>query len=379
MSLSNTQTKEGLAIKETTELSIILKDALGWHQARTRFAAAFVLAVIKLRTVTFTSLALVLNPLVKPLSNLRRIQRFFSGFDLDQGAFARMLASLVPEQDEQTGILVSLDRTHWRVGKIEFNILMFAITHDGVAFPVVWMLLGKAGISNTSERRALLDRLLAVIPADRIRAVLADREFIGEGWFATLKTRGVPFVIRVRKNAHVTSRGCTKRAGTWIRSLPVGAVQRRRRRVRIYGHRLFLTSLKRESDDLFVVSDHPFEDALGVYGKRWGIETLFSSLKSRGFDLEATHVRDDERVQTRRVRPWLLALLALAFSFAFLVGAYLVDRQPILVKRHGRKAVSVFRMGLDHLRLTLLNGPYLRGEFSRCLRVLQPLQVLSCT
>lgn len=94
MSLSNTQTKEGLAIKETTELSIILKDALGWHQARIRFAAAFVLAVIKLRTVTFTSLALVLNPLVKPLSNLRRIQRFFSGFDLDQGAFARMLASL---------------------------------------------------------------------------------------------------------------------------------------------------------------------------------------------------------------------------------------------------------------------------------------------
>ncbi len=136
----------------------------------------------------------------------------------------------------------------------------------------------------------------------------------------------MPFVIRVRKNAHLTSRGCTKRAGTWIWSLPVGAVQRRRRRVGSYGHRLFLTSLKRESDDLFVVSDHPFEDALGVYGKRWGIETLFSCLKSRGFNLETTHVRDDERVQTRRVQLWLLALLA--FSFAFLVGAYLVDRQP---------------------------------------------------
>ena len=116
-----------------------------------------------------------------------------------------------------------------------------------------------------------------------------------------------------------------------------------------------------------------------MYGKRWGIETLCSSLKSRGFDLEATQVRDDERVQTRGVGPWLLALLALVFSFAFLVGAYLVDRQPILVKRHGRKAVSGFRVGLDHLRLTLLNGPYLRGEFSRCLRVLQPLQILSCT
>jgi hypothetical protein len=45
-----------------------------------------VLAVIKLRTVTFTSLALVLNPLVKPESNLRRIQRFFSGFTIDPRA-----------------------------------------------------------------------------------------------------------------------------------------------------------------------------------------------------------------------------------------------------------------------------------------------------
>lgn len=84
-------------------------------------------------------------------------------------------------------------------------------------------------------------------------------------------------MIRVRKNAHVTSQGCTKGAGTWIRSLPVGAVQRRRRRVGSYGHRLFLTSLNRESDDLLVVSDHPFEAALGVYGECWGIETLFST------------------------------------------------------------------------------------------------------
>lgn len=370
MSLWNTQTKEGLTLNEVTELTAILKEALGWHKARTRFVAAFVLAVIKLRTVTFSNLALVMNPFVKPGSNLRRIQRFFSSFNLDQDAFARLLMSLIPEQDD---LLVTLDRTHWHVGRSEINIMMFAIAHQGVAFPVVWTLLGKSGISNTLERQALLERLLTIIPADRIEAVLADREFIGEGWFTTLKSRGVPFVIRIRKNAHVTSRGCTKRAGTWIRSLPVGGVQRRRNRVRIYGHRLFLTSLKRASDDVLVVSDQPFMDALGIYSKRWGIETLFSNLKSRGFDLEATHVRDDERIQR------LLALLALAFSFAFRVGAYLVRQRPILVKRHGRKAVSVFRVGLDHLRKVLLNARYLRGEFSRCLRALEPLKVLSCT
>jgi hypothetical protein len=143
-------------LTETTELSRILKEHLGWHKARTRFAAAFVLAVIKLRTVTFTSLALVMNPFVKPESNLRRIQRFFSGFNIDPDTFARLLVSLVPEQDD---LLVTLDRTYWRVGRIEINILMFAIAHQGVAFPIVWTLLGKSGISSTRERRELLDRL----------------------------------------------------------------------------------------------------------------------------------------------------------------------------------------------------------------------------
>ena len=43
-----------------------------------------------------------------------------------------------------------------------------------------------------------------------------------------------------------------------------------------------------QSEFLIVVSDTvaPLSD----YGLRWGIENLFSGLKSRGFDLEATHL-----------------------------------------------------------------------------------------
>src|SRR5262245_6229338 len=46
------------------------------------------------------------------------------------------------------------------------------------------------------------------------------------------------------------------------------------------------------------------------------IESLFGALKSRGFNLEDTHLKDSERLSR------LLALLALAFTWAFVVGLW---------------------------------------------------------
>ena len=351
-------------MKETTQLTTILQEHLGWHKARTRFVAAFILALLRVRTVSFPSLALTLNPHAKRESNERRLQRFFANFQLNLDAFAKLLFSLVPSQEK---LVITLDRTHWQVGKVHLNILLFGVAHDGVAFPILWKLLGKSGNSNQAEREALLTRLLSVVPEERILVVVADREFISEAWFETLTAAGVGFVIRIRKNALVTSRGRTRNAGEWLTSLVPGEVQRRKRRVRVYGQRVFLTSLRRPEgeSDVILASNHSFPDALLLYAERWSIETLFSNLKSRGFDLEATRLRDDERVER------LMALLALSFAFAFRVGLWLSERDPIRLKGHGRKARSVFRVGLDHLREVLLNWPYRGEEFNRCLQVLQ--------
>jgi hypothetical protein len=348
-------------MKETTQLTTILQEHLGWHKARTRFVAAFILALLRVRTVSFPSLALTLNPHAKRESNERRLQRFFANFRLDLDTFAQLLFSLVPSQEK---LVITLDRTHWQVGKVHLNILLFDVAHNGVAFPIVWRLLGKSGNSNQAEREALLTRLLRVVPQERILVVVADREFISEAWFETLTTAEVGFVIRIRKNALVTSKGRTRNAGEWLASLVPGEVQRRKKRVRVYGQRVFLTSLRRieGESDVILASNHSFPDALLLYADRWSIETLFSNLKSRGFDLEATRLRDDERVER------LVALLALCFAFAYRVGAWLSEGRPIRLKGHGRKERSVFRLGLDYLREALLNLRYGDEEFLRCLR-----------
>lgn len=125
-------------------------------------------------------------------------------------------------------------------------------------------------------------------------------------------------MIRIRKNARVTSRGHTRSAGRWLASLTPGTLQHRRKRVGIYG---------------------PEEP------------------RPR---LEVTRLREDER---------LVALLALAFTYR--VGAWLAQRRPTRVKGHGRTQRSAFRVGLDDLREVLLNSGYRSVEFPRCLRPFQ--------
>lgn len=71
------------------------------------------------------------------------------------------------------------------------------------------------------------------------------------------------------------------------------------------------------------------------------IETLFGIFKTRGFCLESTHLTDAERLSK------LFALLALALCWAMRTGLWLHQWQPIEIKKYGRRAKSLFRLGFD--------------------------------
>ena len=91
---------------------------------------------------------------------------------------------------------------------------------------------------------------------------------------------------------------------------------------------------------------------------------LFFALKSRGFNFEETHLVDRERIKK------LVALLALAFTWAHLVGLFLAEANRPTIKNHGRPARSLFRLGLDQLQYVLLNLAHQRAAFAECVGVL---------
>jgi hypothetical protein len=84
--------------------------------------------------------------------------------------------------------------------------------------------------------------------------------------------------------------------------------------------------------------------ALADYRRRWTIETMFANLKTRGFNLEDTHITDRDKLST------LCAVLAIAVALAAKTGVAVARLKPIPSKKHGRKAISLFALGLQSIR-----------------------------
>ncbi|MDW8868421.1 IS4 family transposase, partial [Legionella pneumophila] len=81
-------------------------------------------------------------------------------------------------------LYLSMDRTNWRWGKKDINILMVSVVYKGIAIPLFWTLLAKRGNSDTRERIEIVQRFITKFGKSMIAGLLADREFVGDNWFA---------------------------------------------------------------------------------------------------------------------------------------------------------------------------------------------------
>ena len=126
----------------------------------------------------------------------------------------------------------------------------------------------------------------------------------------------------------------------------------------VIGHKL------QTGEYLIPVTDSHPESAMEDYKLRWNIETLFACLKTRGFDFEATHITDLDRINK------LVAVLAVTFCRRHITGERLHQQKPIKIKKHGRPSVSIFRYGLDRLREIVFNLPGNRRKFNHVIRLL---------
>lgn len=353
-------------MNQVSVLREALRPHLPWHGARLSFLAMFLIALIRVRTVNWAELATGFCGYAHPDSHYKRLQRFFRHYDVHQSAIAQTIVRLlaIPEP-----WILSVDRTEWQFGDTIFNILVLGVVHEGVALPLVWTLLDKRGNSNTGERIQLFREFLNTFPEVSVAYLTADREFVGHDWFGYLKDAATtPFRIRIRENHCLFDGGRTLKVRTVFADLAVNQTKVLRHKRRLWNHWLYVAGLRLDDGNLLVIATQVKpKSAIGDYAQRWGIETLFGLLKTRGFCLEATHLRDSERLSK------LFALLALAVAWALSSGLWLHEQRPIRLKSHHRRAKSLFRYGLDHLRSVLLNLDHRFDDF------LQVIQLLSCT
>ena len=248
--------------------------------------------------------------------------------------------------------VLAIDRTNWDFGKTTINILMISVTWNGMGIPLLWMLLPTAGNSNTAERTELLDRLRAAFPDLKIAALMGDREFIGDAWMAYLQRQNIAFILRLRENQHVLRAGYVALPISVIaQHLKVGEKMIVKGNCQL-GHAsetlsasVRLVIMRLASGELLALAcSGRARHALDRYRQRWTIETMFGNLKTKGFALEATHLTDPNKLCT------LLALLAFAVALTVKTGVAKSRLHAIPIKKHGRRARSLFALGLNTLR-----------------------------
>ncbi|UZO82658.1 transposase [Aquimarina sp. ERC-38] len=136
-------------------------------------------------------------------------------------------------------------------------------------------------------------------------------------------------------------------------NLKVGELRHYSKIVKMHGEYCYVSGSKTikegKTDFCIIVSFNKPEQALEYYAKRWQIETLFRGLKTSGFNLEDTHLTHLDRLEK------LILLVMIAFIWCYKIGDF-IDRElkPIKVKKHGRRAVSIFKYGLEYLSKCLL-------------------------
>jgi hypothetical protein len=308
---------------EVSLIQSVFMEVLSWNRASNNFLSNFIVALLKVRTVNLVEIATGFSGRATKDSKYRRIKRFFKSFQVDAFTIAGLILHRLPLPE--TGWVLVMDRTNWKLGKETINVLMLGIAHQGIAFPLLWMLLSKTGNSNTQERIRLMDRFITFFGVDKIRFFTADREFIGKEWFTYLLENAILFHLRIRENMLIANaKGILVPAKTLFRDLRVGEYKILEGKRKVRGLDLYVIGLLLpDGEYLILVTDKNPEPALDDYAERGGIETLFGAFKSRGFRFEDTHMTEPERISK------LIALMAIAFGWAHHTGEWLHHQKPI--------------------------------------------------
>ena len=329
-----------------------LRPHFSLSKTRIETLAVLLLGLANGRTVNLSHLASQFPGSALHASNYRRLQRFFQFERLDADLSGPLIVRMLKLDGPK---LLALDRTNWKLGQGDVNILVLAVVPRRFRVPLLWTLLDHGGTSDVGQRIALMERYLRLFGASSIKALLADREFIGAEWMKFLNKNNIPFAIRLKENMQVRLEDGSlrqfrtllrkRRCGSWAGWLS-GTQTTPANRLRFAAKRI------RDGELLIVATN--LDDGrrgLNLYRKRWDIECLFADAKTRGLNIEDTHITDTGKLAT------LLVVVALALTWAYRCATCTMGRKAIPRKTHGRREKSWFRIGLDALRNWIIHKP----------------------
>ena len=196
-----------------------------------------------------------------------------------------------------------LDATEWKIGKFNFHLLLLAFHYKNVAIPIYFKSYNHKGVLSEEERIEFIkvaDEFLSLSDA----ILMADREFIGDKWFACLRHLSIKFIIRIRKNQYQNAL-VDNRSILICNALKIGQ-DSCLIKINDTDHRLWVISNKSRTttDPLIYLltnildSEYAIEEknVPSLYRMRWKIECLFKHLKTNGYNIEDLRMTDLNKI-----------------------------------------------------------------------------------
>lgn len=296
-----------------------------------------------------------------PNSNYIRLIRFFKLPQLSsfiEGIF-KIIHVIIKEEYKY----LALDRTNWKFGKKNINLLTLGFISYHVFTPLCWIQLNKRGNSNFNERKNLINKYLTFFVDCPLLfgclkpILLADREFIGVKWIEFLVKKQISFVIRLRENLYFElisngKRVCLKNFRKMVERYGIYTVPMKLNG-KIYTF-VMAKNLKYDPKHPYIYFISDLTDSKAIlehYLKRWKIECCFKHLKSNGFNLEDIHLKSDEKIEL------FMGLLTITYILALQEGLLKQKEKKIPIKKYKNgtqyPAISIFRLGLSHISAKL--------------------------
>lgn len=307
-------------------------------------------------------LSLIVNewPLLsKNVSLVNRLRRFLDNQRMSVQAWYWPLAQEIVTVFAGRELRLVIDCT--KVG-FNYRLLTIGLAYRKRTLPLAWSVhRGSKGHVTTKAQIALFKQVSPLIPRSAQVWVMGDSGFQSVLLLRWLCRRGWHFVIRQQGRIKVYRTGFG-----WQKINTFDLVEGQTRFIgwvrlsqkhNVGWFWLILHWQAGEDEPWYLVSDRRGgRELIKRYTVRMWMEEMYGDMKGHGFDLEATHLDDPQRISR------LFLGVCLTFVWFISLGSWVVKRGlRHLIDRKDRRDKSYFRLGWDWLK--------------RCQRLGQPLRL----
>lgn len=284
-------------------------------------------------------------------SHQRRFRRCLSNRRIDIAATHHTLVQQALSKWGKKRLYLSLDTTLvWNC----FCIIWVGVVYRGRTIPIAWRVVAQSSSSVrlwTTQR--VLRQVARLMPAGVSVVLLADRGFADGKLMRYLReTLNWHFRIRIKRSFqfqlegkwHKVSSLQLKKGQAYL--TPMVSIGKTNPYANVY---LAFAHDQLTDEDWVIVSDEPTTlQTFAQYRLRFQVEESFLDLKSHGFNLEASRLRDKFALTQ------LCGVIALTMLFLVLQGTQVVaSGKRRFVDSHWNRGMSYLKLGWNWIRLAI--------------------------